>query len=367
MTSAAHNENSPPPTETRADADVRTTDDATSVSVVVPSHNHARFIERTLRSVFAQTHAPAELLVIDDGSRDDSPRLIARTLAACPFPCELIARERRGLSATLNEGLSRAARGRFFAYLGSDDVWLPDFLRARTTLLNTRPRAALAYGHCFWIDAEDRVIDCTKDWADYRDGDARAMLWRGTGLHSPTVVYRRTALARHGWNESARLEDYELYLRLAAEAEFAFDARVLSAWRVHGENASRDFTFMMDEWLDAQRRAASAVRMSASELARAQHALGWMCAENFARRGERTRAASLAWRHSGGAPSAASAAKMLARLVVPPFLVARRARQRRENAAERYGSLAELMRAGTDEGGRGATDGCGATDDGAGA
>jgi alpha-1,3-rhamnosyltransferase len=360
MTSAAHDDNKPETTETRADnnahagveagADVLSDADAVSVSVVVPSYNHARFIERTLRSVFAQTHAPAELLVIDDGSRDDSPRLIARTLAACPFPCEFIARENHGLSATLNEGLARAVRGRFFAYLGSDDVWLPDFLRARVALLNRRPRAALAYGHCLWIDEEDRVIDCTKDWADYTDGDARAMLWRGTGPHSPTVVYRRTAVARHGWNECARLEDYELYLRLATDAEFAFDARVLSAWRVHAENASRDFTFMMSEWLDAQRRAAHATGMSAGELARAQHALGWACAENFARRGERARAASLALRHLGGAPSASAAAKMLARFIVPRSLVVRRAQHQRENAARLYGSLEESARAGASDG-----------------
>jgi alpha-1,3-rhamnosyltransferase len=342
MTSPAHNENSPEPTETRADAP--------SVSVVVPSHNHAQFIERTLRSIFAQTHAPAELLVIDDGSRDDSLHIIERLLASCPFPCEFVARENRGLPATLNEGLARAARGRFFAYLGSDDVWLPDFLRARTTLLDARPRAALAYGHCLWIDEADRIIDCTADWADYSDGDARTMLWRGTGPHSPTVVYRRAAVARHGWNERARLEDYELYLRLAADAEFAFDARVLSAWRVHGENASRDFTFMMGEWLDAQRRAARALGMGAGELAHAQHALGWACAENFARRGERARAASLALRHLGGAPSAASAVKMLARFIVPRFLFARRTQHRRRRAARRYGLLEELTRAGTAEG-----------------
>ncbi|MFN2599389.1 MAG: glycosyltransferase family 2 protein, partial [Pyrinomonadaceae bacterium] len=231
MTSAAHSQTSPDTTDAGARA----------VSVVVPSHNHARFVGRALRSIFAQTHAPAHLLVIDDGSRDESVRVIERALASCPFPCEMIARENRGLAATLNEGLARVASSRYFAYLGSDDVWLPDFLRARVALLERRAASALAYGHCFYIDGEDHVFDRTDDWADYADGDARAMLWRGTGPHSPTVVYRRASVERHGWNERARLEDYELYLRLSAEGEFAFDARVLSAWRRHGTNTSRDF------------------------------------------------------------------------------------------------------------------------------
>ena len=67
-----------------------------------------------------QTLPPAQLIVIDDGSTDDSPHLIARVLTGCPFPCEFIARDNRGLCATLNEGLERST-GKYFAYLGSDD------------------------------------------------------------------------------------------------------------------------------------------------------------------------------------------------------------------------------------------------------
>lgn len=323
MNPSAHNE----PNTTATDAT------APQVSVVVPSFNHAPFVERTIRSVFAQTHAPAELLVIDDGSRDDSAKVIERALASCPFPCELVARANRGLGATLNEGLARAARGKYFAYLGSDDLWLPDFLRARVELLERRPRAALAYGHCYWIDAEDRVTERTEEWATYADGDARAMLWRGVAPHSPTVVYRRDALKQYGWNEEARLEDYELYLLLAAGSEFAFDPRALSAWRVHGENASRDLSFMMREWLAAQRRVAALTGVSGDELARAQESVGWNCAENFARRGEKARAVELMYHNWRGAPSAVATVKMLLRLAAPRSLVERRRLRRRRNAA----------------------------------
>src|SRR3712207_3437086 len=100
------------------------------VSVVVPSYNHAAFVEKSLRSIFRQTLHPAKLLVIDDGSADDSPRVIEKTMRDCPFPCEFISRANRGLCATLNEGLGKTG-GEYFAYLGSDDLWLPDFLAAR--------------------------------------------------------------------------------------------------------------------------------------------------------------------------------------------------------------------------------------------
>ncbi|MFL6229902.1 MAG: glycosyltransferase [Pyrinomonadaceae bacterium] len=332
MTSAAHSQTDPCETDAGAQR----------VSVVVPSYNHARFIERTLRSVFAQTHAPAELFVIDDGSADDSPRVVERALAACPFPCEFIARENRGLAATLNEGLARAVRGDYFAYLGSDDVWLPGFLAARVALLDARPAAALAYGHCFYIDGDDHVIDCTADWAAYAGGDARRMLWRGTAPHSPTVVYRRDALKQHGWNEDARLEDYELYLQLAAEGEFAFDPRLLSAWRIHGENTSRDLEFMMDEWLAAQRRVAAQLGMTDAELARAQASVGWACAENFARRGEKAKAFGLVCRHWRGIPSAGAAAKMLARFIASHTMLQTRTRRRQTDAARKHGAHTRL-------------------------
>src|SRR5215211_8634377 len=108
------------------------------VAVVVPSYNHAPYVAAALRSVFAQTRAPARLLVIDDGSRDGSPQVIEDALKDCPFPCELIARGNRGLCATLNEGLAKT-EGTYFAYLGSDDIWLPGLLEARVALLAQRP------------------------------------------------------------------------------------------------------------------------------------------------------------------------------------------------------------------------------------
>src|SRR5262245_46675785 len=104
------------------------------IFVVVPSYNHAPFVEMCLRSIFSQTVRPGKLLVIDDGSSDDSPKFIATVLKDCPFDAELIARENRGLCRTLNEGLE-ASSGDYFAYIGSDDLWSPEFLEARARML----------------------------------------------------------------------------------------------------------------------------------------------------------------------------------------------------------------------------------------
>jgi alpha-1,3-rhamnosyltransferase len=307
------------------------------VSVLVPSYNHARFVGETLRSIFRQTLAPCELLVIDDGSTDDSGRRIARALEESPFPCELIARGNRGLCATLNEGLART-RGHYFAYLGSDDLWLPDFLAARAELLEARPQAVLGYGHALIVDERTRVVDCTADWAEYADGDARPMLLRAVAPMSPTVVYRREALARHGWREDSRLEDFDLYLRLSAEGEFAFDGRVLAAWRRHGGNTSRNQRMMLEEHLQALERHAAALGLSRGALRRRAAQLAFARAEDLLRLGHKREALRLAAGNFGGA-TPRSLVRTLARLLLPYSLVRRRAVARAAAAAERYGRL----------------------------
>jgi alpha-1,3-rhamnosyltransferase len=311
---------------------------APGVSVVVPSYNHARFVEKTLRSIFKQTHAPAELMVIDDGSTDDSPRVIERTLRDCPFPCELVARQNLGLCRTLNEGLARS-RSRYFAYLGSDDLWLPGFLSARVSALEARPRAVLGYGHTYFIDEEGRVIDCTVDWAVYADGDARGMLLQTTGPMSPSVVYRRDALALHGWNEGSRLEDYELYLRLSLEGEFAFDPRPLSAWRRHARNTSWNQKMMLEEHLKAHRAFLEYAGKKPEEIERLQTRIRFARAEDFLRVGDKAEALRLLCRNAGGAASARTLARMTLRLLAPYRLVRWRKARAERRASERYGAL----------------------------
>ncbi len=313
-------------------------DQPAAVSVLVPSHNHGRFIETTLRSIMSQTFPPAQLVVIDDGSNDDSPAVIERVLNDCHFPCELVARENRGLCATLNEGFERT-RGDYFAYLGSDDLWLPDFLKARISLLESRPSAVLAYGHAFFIDEDCRIVDSTSDWASYADGDVREMLLATTAPMSPTVMYRRDALEQQRWNEESRLEDYDLYLRLSATGEFAFDPRVLSAWRRHGANISWDQTMMLTEQLRAQRDAALRFGFSDKQIEDLQTATRFRRAEDFLRVGRKSPAVRLMLQNWHGANSPRATARMLLRLLIPTSVMRRRNKARQRKNYERYGTL----------------------------
>ena len=307
------------------------------ITVLVPSYNHAAFVERTLRSIFRQTLQPKLLIVIDDGSVDESPEIIRSVLGECPFEYRLIVRENRGLCASLNEALSQAP-SEYFTYISSDDVWLPEFLESRSALLDKRPEAVLAYGHSYLIDEHDQIFDSTANWSDYTDGRATSMLLHPIIPASASVLYRRSVLDRFRWNESSILEDYELYLRLSNAGEFALDDRVLSAWRIHDRNTSGDFPRMVDEWLAAQERVADEIGLGGEALARIQNNVQLNCITSYIRHGHKGRAARLLWKNVGSA-SSRSIADAVFRLLIPAPLLSWRRSVVKKRMIEKYGRL----------------------------
>lgn len=309
-----------------------------TVSVIVPSYNHELFIDRCLRAIINQRLRPLELIVIDDGSKDGSLKVIEKALKACPFDAELIARPHKGLSATLNEGLE-LSRGEYFAYLGSDDVWLPAFLEARVVCLQERPDAVLAYGHSFVINENDEIVECSGDWAKYSDGNVRQMLLHHVVPFSPSVLYRGEAVKNTCWNEKAGLEDYDLYLRLSAHGEFAFDPEPLCAWRSHRYNQSRNIDFMLEECLRAQRGAVGSLMIGDDELKKAHSKLKFRFAADFIRAGQKRKALSLLCLNLTGAPSYKSVARTVAGLMLPQPILRWRKDFVQRRAIRSYGSL----------------------------
>lgn len=308
------------------------------VFTFVPSYNHAPFIERCLKSIIKQTFSPTKLLVIDDGSKDDSPKIIERILKDCPFDSELIVRENRGLCATLNEGFERSY-GEYFAYIGSDDIWLSEFLENRVRLLEKRPNAVLGYGHAFLINEKDEITDCSVDWSNYPDGDAKNMLLQGIAPISSSVFYRRSALEKVRWNQDSRLEDYELYLKLSMHGDFALDEEILACWRQHGYNTSKDMNLMLKEVLEAQKRNADYLKLDSKELSEIQKKVKFRFARDFLQRGNKSEAIKNAFGNFGGANSASELVQFGARIFVPFSVVKLRRKFLQKQMSERFGEV----------------------------
>ena len=303
---------------------------AERMSVVVPSYNHERFVGAAIRSVIGQSRPPDELVVIDDGSRDGSVAVIERELAQVPIPTRLIVRENRGLSATLNEGL-RLTSGTYFAYLASDDTWAPTRLATGIAALEAHPAAVMAFGAATIVDAQDRVLDT---WGSNYHVVNLSLddLLRFTSIPlASTVTYRRTAIESIGWNESSAMEDYELYLRLAARGPFAYIETPEGTWRMHESNVSKDLPRMLREALGTQRRVAGELGVSDVALARYQQHVRFAYGGFFLQAHEWRPGARLTLSSLGGAPSRAALARRLVHVMIPPqVLVARQAiRQRR--------------------------------------
>jgi hypothetical protein len=134
------------------------------------------------------------------------------------------------------------------------------------------------------------------------------------------------------------LEDYELYLRLSAEGEFAFDSNILSAWRQHSTNTSRDFVWMIEARLDAQRAVAEELNLKSDELDHFQRVLQFAGGEDLLRLGDKKQSHSFLRRGwSGG--SGAARARVILRLIAPYSFFRWRKLRRQTNSATRYGTL----------------------------
>lgn len=310
------------------------------VFTFVPSYNHAPFIERCLKSIIKQTLQPTKLLVIDDGSKDESPKIIERILKDCPFDSELIVRENRGLCATLNEGFDLSF-GDYFAYIGSDDIWLPEFIEKRVKLLNKRDNALLAYGNGFLIDEKNNITHCSKDWTLYPDGDVREMLLDGIAPISSTVFYRRSALEKERWNKNSRLEDYELYLKLSTHGDFAFDPEVLSCWRQHSYNVSKDKMLMLNEVIEAQNRNAECLNLDRDKLEKTQTRVKFRFARDFLQEGLKKESLKLALGNLRGANSIKEILQFGLRMMLPFGIVKFRQKFQKAKMLRRFGNLQE--------------------------
>ena len=137
------------------------------VSVVIPIYNAEAFLKEAVESVLAQTYPHWELLLADDGSTDASPEIARSYAERHPDRVRLVehpGRANRGESATRNLGL-REARGDLFAFLDSDDVWLPAKLERQAPLLLARPEAGMLYGNTeYWFSWTGAPEDAGRDF-----------------------------------------------------------------------------------------------------------------------------------------------------------------------------------------------------------
>jgi glycosyltransferase involved in cell wall biosynthesis len=214
------------------------------VSIIIICFNQAHFLQDAIRSALAQTAPRFEIIVVDDGSTDNTSEVVRR------FPLvSYMYQQNRGISAARNFGL-RMSAGDSAVFLDADDRLLPCAVAAGISCLRRYPDSGFVFGRYHKIDAEGAVISAPNQHRDASDFYLQLLHGNLIGMQS-TVMYPRAILDRTGgFDEKLRCcEDYELYLRIAREFPVRKHEQVVAEYRRHRGNMSRNYRFMLDTTL----------------------------------------------------------------------------------------------------------------------
>ncbi|TRZ52750.1 glycosyltransferase [bacterium] len=206
--------------------------DNPTVSVVIPAYNASRWIGETLDSILAQAFRDFEVIVVDDGSTDDTAAVVAGfgDRVCC------IHKPNGGAPSARNVGI-RAARGEYIAFVDADDLWVKEKLQLQMDLLK---KTGLAWGYCDAFAFDDksgkRLYRFEKNFHQYA-GDILESLFFVDFIPSPTPVIRKSVFEHVGYFDEDRAErigeDWDMWLRIAACYPIGLVSQPLAYYRVH--------------------------------------------------------------------------------------------------------------------------------------
>jgi glycosyltransferase involved in cell wall biosynthesis len=230
-----------------------------SVSIILPTYNRARFLPQAFRSIGEQTWADWEVLVVDDGSTDETAAVVAELSARTRNPVRYLRQDNQGPAGARNTGLD-AARGDYIAFFDSDDYWLPHHLHACVTALEAHAEIDWAYGACRMVEhASGRVL---MDSTFYEEGRPRPFLRLRTRPAGPLRIIDdpgavpcmithglycglQCSVLRRRVCERLRFPPYRvgedlvfIVQALKADHRFAYFDDVHTLYHAHGENIS---------------------------------------------------------------------------------------------------------------------------------
>jgi glycosyltransferase involved in cell wall biosynthesis len=228
------------------------------VSVIIPSYNVAAYIEQALRTVLAQTFQDYEILVINDGSKDNTVELAS---AFTDSRIRIISQANRGLAGARNAGI-RAARGEFLAFLDADDLWHPEKLERHVALLRSKPNVGVTYSQSAFIDDDAKPLGYYQR-PKLTEVDARDVFLRNPIGNGSAPVIRAATLRDIGYvpdmangeiwyfDETFRQsEDIECWVRIALQTRWGFEGigLPLTLYRVNTGGLSANLGRQFETW-----------------------------------------------------------------------------------------------------------------------
>lgn len=211
------------------------------VSVVVPCYNHEKYVKETIESIINQTYKNIELIVIDDGSKDNSAMVIQELADRYGFT--FIHRPNKGLSATLNEGI-KLSKGKYFCACASDDMYMLDKIEKQVQFMESNPEYGMCYGKIIEFDEtgykKQREIKNAKSGWIFED-----LLMFNFVMPAVTTMIKKEIYETIGlFDETLFIEDYDMWLRIANKYQIGFINEFLAYYRKHETNMCKQ-TFKM--------------------------------------------------------------------------------------------------------------------------
>ena len=211
------------------------------ISVIMPVYNGARFLEKTLASLLAQTCTDWELIVVDDGSTDATPEILAKYDDRRFIK---IRKENGGEAQTRNVGLHRAS-GEFIAFLDADDLYLPTALAAMSGFLTAHPEYDALFSNGYLCDENEQILS---QLTDHRSGIHTGNILEPLVLTADVLTVpvctltRRAVIQQHHVEFDEKLvigPDWDFWIRLARYAHFGYLETLTCMYRVHLTNITR--------------------------------------------------------------------------------------------------------------------------------
>lgn len=215
------------------------------VSVVIPSYNHAQYISTAIESVLAQTHGRWELIVVDDGSRDDTERALTPYMQNDRIRI-ILNKENRGQSFVVNQALA-IANGEFVCFLPSDDWYLPEKLELQVAKFHECDQSVgVVYGRgARFYESTGETIEV--DLRMRRGWVLRDLIVGGNFVYPITPMFRKSCFDAVRFDESYRAEGEAIYLKIARKFQFDYVDAVVGVMRDHDYNTGKNIEMMYDD------------------------------------------------------------------------------------------------------------------------
>lgn len=212
------------------------------VSVIIPTYNSMRYLPETVESVLKQTHQDFELLLVDDGSSDQT---VQWAFGLADPRVKVISQQNQGVCVARNAGIAQA-QGEYIAFLDHDDLWQPTKLEKQVRCLDDNPAVGLV--HTWMVLVDEYGKSTGRVMSSNAEGDVWKQTLEQNTIASSSVMVRRCCLETVGVFSPSRdlytVEDWDLWIRIATRYPFALIKEPLLSWRQHANNGSKNWRLM---------------------------------------------------------------------------------------------------------------------------